>query len=121
MSGDGFRDFPGRVALIGLLRIVHAAGVVGVGAALLDGHAATAAGVFLLALVASGLAIALLDRWANRAYFRQASGLAVLLKATLLAGLSLAASFGAPAFWGFLVFSVAIAHAPGRVRHRRLF
>ncbi|HEX8962294.1 MAG TPA: hypothetical protein VF801_04760 [Rhodocyclaceae bacterium] len=116
-SGD-FRDFPGRVALIGLLRIGHVAGVVGVGAAVLRGEAAT--GPFLVLLVACGLAIAVLDRWSNRAYLRQISGLAVMLKAGLLIVLAAFAAFGALAFWGFLVFSVAIAHAPGRVRHRRV-
>lgn len=120
MSADGFRNFPGRVALIGLLRVAHVAGVVGVGATVLAGHAATAAGAFLAALVASGLAIALLDAYANRAYFRQVSGLAVLAKAALVAALGLTALFGAWAFWSLLCFSVLLAHAPGRIRHRRL-
>ncbi|OHC62735.1 MAG: hypothetical protein A2045_10550 [Rhodocyclales bacterium GWA2_65_20] len=120
MSGDGYRDFRGRVALIGLLRVFHVIGVVGLGAAVTAGHTAAQSGVFLPLLAVSGVAVALLDRWSNRAFFRQVGGLAVLLKAALLAGLAAAAAFGAAAFWGFLVFSVAIAHAPGRVRHRRV-
>ena len=120
MSGDGYRDFPGRVALIGLLRVLHVVGVVGVGAALTAGRTAAPTGAFLALLAVSGAAIALLDRWSNRAFFRQVGGLAVLLKAALLAGLIAAAAFGETAFWGFLLFSVAIAHAPGRVRHRRV-
>lgn len=117
-SGD-FRDFPGRVALIGLLRIGHVAGVVGVGAAVLRGDAAV--GIFVLMLIVSGAGIALLDRWSNGAYLKQVSGLAVLLKAALLAALAAFGAFGAPAFWALLIFSVAIAHAPGRVRHRKIF
>ena len=116
-SGD-FRDFPGRVALIGLLRIGHVAGVVGLGAAVLRGEAPT--GVFPILLVACGLGIAALDRWSNRAYLKQVSGLAVLLKIALLLALAAFAAFGEAAFWTLLVFSVAIAHAPGRVRHRRI-
>lgn len=118
MSG-GFRDFRGRVALIGLLRIAHVAGVVGVGAAVLDGRAVAADG-FLFLLVASGGAIAALDAWAKRAWLGQLSGLAILAKAGLLAALVLAGIFGAAAFWGLLAFSVAAAHAPARLRHRRI-
>lgn len=121
MSGDGYRNFSGRVALIGLLRIVHVIGVVGVGATVTAGGTTTQTGAFLPLLLVSGAAIALLDRWSNRAFFRQVGGLAVLLKAALLAALVVAAAFGAAAFWSFLAFSVAIAHAPGRVRHRRMF
>lgn len=121
MSADGRRDFPGRVALIGLLRVIHVAGVVGVGAAVLAGRQVLQAGVFLTFLVASGAVIALLDRWSNRVYFRQVSGLAVLLKAALLGALLAAAAFDATLFWIFLAGSVVLAHAPGRIRHRRLF
>lgn len=113
------RDFRGRVALIALLRVIHVVGVVGVGAGVLAGHPAL--GSYLVALVASGACIALLDAYANRSYFRQASGLAVLLKAGTLAGAAAATALGAPVFWTLLLFSVAIAHAPGRLRHRSLF
>lgn len=116
---DGFRDFRGRVVLIALLRIAHVAGVVGIGAAVLDRHPVAASG-FLPLLVFSGIAIAVLDRWANRAWLSQVSGLAVLLKVLVLAVLMLGGLFGETAFWGLLLFSVAVAHAPGRWRHRRL-
>jgi hypothetical protein len=118
MSADGYRDFPGRVALIGLLRIGHVAGVVGLGAALLHGEPAS--GPVLSLLIGSGLGIALLDRWSNRSYLKQVSGLAVLLKAALLAALAALGGLGPIAFWGLLIFSVAIAHAPGRLRHRKV-
>lgn len=117
MSGS-LRDFRGRVALIGLLRIAHVAGVVGVGAAVLDGRPPDG---FLFLLVASGGAIAALDAWSKRAWLGQFSGLAILAKAAVLAALVLAGIFGAAAFWGLLAFSVAAAHAPARLRHRRLF
>lgn len=116
--GGDFRDFPGRVALIALLRIGHVAGVVGVGAGILG--AASAPRAFFALLVGCGLGIGLLDAYANRTYLRQASGLAVLAKTAALAALVASASFGATAFWIFLIVSVAVAHAPGRLRHRRL-
>ena len=119
MSDDGFRDFRGRVTLIALLRVVHVVGVVGTGAAVLHDEAGAADG-FLSILVVSGLAIAALDRWAKRDYFIRVGGLAVLLKAVLLISLVALGAFGQPAFWSLLVFSVAIAHAPGRLRHRRI-
>lgn len=118
MRSADFRDFPGRATLIGLLRIGHVAGVVGVGAAVLRGEAPT--GAFPILLAACGLGIATLDRWSNRAYLKQVSGLAVLLKIALVLALAAFAAFGAVAFWSLLVFSVAIAHAPGRVRHRKV-
>jgi hypothetical protein len=118
MRNGNYRDFPGRVALISLLRIGHVAGVVGVGAAVVFGR--FPAGAFPFLLVACGVGIALLDAYANRAYFRQVNGLAVVLKAALLTLLVAFAAFGASAFWGFLIFSVAIAHAPGRIRHRKV-
>lgn len=118
MASADFRDFPGRVGLIALLRIGHVAGIVGVGAALLHGEAA--AGSFLRLLLASGLGIAVLDRWSNRAYLKQVSGLIVLLKIAALTALMAFAAFDATAFWCLLILSVVAAHAPGRWRHRRV-
>ncbi len=118
MSGGDFRDCPGRSSLIAWMRIGHVAGVVGVGAQVLRGE--PAAGGFLLAMVVCGLGIAVLDQWASRTYLRQLNGGIVLLKVALVFGLAAFGAFGAPAFWGLLVVSVAIAHAPGRWRHKRL-
>lgn len=118
MSDADYRDFTGRVALISLLRVVHVVGIVGLGAAMLSGRGP--GGIFLFALVASGAGVALLDRWSNRAYFRQVSGLAVLLKAVLLASLAAVGLFDVAVFWALLAFSVLIAHAPSRLRHRKV-
>jgi hypothetical protein len=112
------RDFSGRVILIALLRVAHIVGVVGVGAAVLREEAAGA--LFPLLLVGGGLGIAALDRWSNRAFLHQVSGLVVVLKAVALAALALLGWLGAGAFWTILVFSVVVAHAPGRLRHRRI-
>lgn len=119
MRDRNVRDFPGRIALIALLRIGHVAGVVGLGSAVLNGL--PVAPSFAALLVCSGAGIAALDAWSNRAWRRQVAGLTVLLKAGTLALLAVASALGPASFWTFLVVSVAIAHAPGRVRHARLF
>ena len=72
-------------------------------------------------LMVSGVFIAALDRWADPAYFLQLNGLAVLLKVLLLAGVGMLAGFNAVLFWAVLVGSVLVAHAPRRLRHRRIF
>ena len=125
MSGAGdvdqHRDFPGRSLLINLLRAAHLAGVIGLGAAMLGSHPAGGTEIFVGVLIAAGVAIALLDRWANPGYFRQVNGLSVLLKVALLAGVGALAGFKAWLFWAVVMGSVLIVHAPRVLRHRKLF
>lgn len=120
-DAENRRDFFGRVLLINLLRALHLVGVVGLGAAALGIRPVSETTIFLGILVASGIFIAALDRWANSAYFCQLSGLAVLLKVLLLAGVGMLAGFNAVLFWALLVGSVLMAHAPRWFRHRRIF
>jgi hypothetical protein len=115
---DGHRDFPGRGLLINVLRIIHVAGLAGISAVVLAG-AAGAEGWGAL-MLGSGLGIVALDAWANPSYFRQAKGLGTLLKIALVVVLAMWEAGRQPLFWLVLVFSVALSHAPGRVRHRRL-
>jgi hypothetical protein len=116
---DGHRDFPGRGLLINLLRIVHIAGLAGISAVVLAG--AGGAMQWGLLMAASGLVIVGLDAWANPLYFRQASGLGTLLKIGLVLLLVAWEAARLPLFWFVLAFSVALSHAPGRIRHRKLF
>ena len=115
------RDFFGRSLLINLLRALHLVGVVGLGVAALGVRPVSEMAVFAGILAASGVFIAALDRWANSAYFFQLNGLAVLLKVLLLAAVAMLAGFSAVLFWGVLVGSVLMAHAPRRLRHRKIF
>ena len=115
------RDFVGRGLLINLLRALHLVGVIGLGAAVLGVRPATETAAYVGVLVGAGIAIAALDRWANPAYFSQANGLAVLFKVLLLGAVAMLAGFDGILFWTVLVGSVLIAHAPRRVRHRKLF
>ena len=116
---DGHRDFPGRGLLINILRVFHIAGLAGISAAMLGGavDAAQWGGLMLV----SGLGIIALDAWANPLYFRQAKGLGTLLKIALVVLLVVWDAGRLPLFWFVLAFSVALSHAPGRIRHCQLF
>jgi len=116
---DGHRDFPGRGLLINVLRVFHIVGLAGISAVVLAGMSGAAnwGGLMLI----SGLGIVALDAWANPLYFRQAKGLGTLLKLALVMLLVAWEGGRLPLFWFVLAFSVALSHAPGRLRHRRLF
>ena len=116
---DGHRDFPGRGLLINILRVFHIAGLAGISAVVLGGMGG-AAGWGALMMI-SGLGIVALDAWANPFYFRQAKGLGTLLKIFLVLLLVVWEPGRLPLFWFVLAFSVALSHAPGRLRHRQLF
>lgn len=119
MASSGYRDFPGRRWLVVVLRAGHIAGVVGVGAGLLAG-ALVPATAFVLLMVLSGVAMALLDAWSNSTWLVELAGVSLLVKFGLL-GWFLADAAARPVlFWLILVFSVIFAHAPASFRHRRL-
>lgn len=118
-ENDGHRDFPGRGLLINVLRVFHIAGLAGISAVVLAGAGAAASWAALMAV--SGLGIVALDAWANPVYFRQAKGLGTLLKIALVMLLASWEAGRVPLFWFVLAFSVALSHAPSRVRHRKLF
>jgi hypothetical protein len=115
------RDFAGRRLVVSLLRALHLAGVVGVGAVLLGAGDIVAASAFAFMLVAGGLGIMALDRWSDPAYLRQVNGLAMLAKLVLLAALVWFVGMSLTLFWSVFLFSVLVAHAPASIRHRKLF
>jgi hypothetical protein len=115
---DNVRDFPGRRWLNLSLRAAHLAGIVLLGAALLGGgEIATGAGLTLL----SGLGMFVGDAWANPAHVREVAGFGVLVKLALVAVMALSPPVALPVFWGILVISTLLSHAPGALRHKRLF
>ena len=116
---DGHRDFPGRGLLINVLRIFHIAGLAGMSTVVLAGAGEAVSWGALM--VTSGLGIVALDAWANPIYFRQAKGIGTLLKIALVMLLVVWEAGRVPLFWFVLAFSVALSHAPGRLRHRQLF
>lgn len=118
-ADDGHRDFPGRGLLINVLRVFHIAGLAGVSAVVLAGAGGAAQWGALMLI--SGLGIVALDAWANPFYFRQAKGLGTLLKMVLVMLLVIWEPGRLLLFWFVLAFSVALSHAPGRLRHRQLY
>ena len=116
---DGHRDFPGRGLLINVLRVFHLGGLAGVSAVVLAGMGSAAYWGALM--LSTGLGIVALDAWANPFYFRQAKGLGTLAKIALVMLMMNWEAGRLPLFWFVLAFSVALSHAPGRLRHRQLY
>ncbi|MDS4014545.1 MAG: hypothetical protein RKP46_09340 [Candidatus Accumulibacter sp.] len=117
-SSDAFRDFPGRRWLNVALRTVHLVGIVLLGAALLGaGNVVAGASLTLV----SGLSMLAVDTWTNAAHLREVAGFGVLVKLLLLGLASAQPALVLPIFWLLIVLSALLAHAPSRLRHRRLF
>lgn len=112
------RDFPGRRWLNVSLRTLHLAGVVLLGTALL-GTGETAVGGWLTLL--SGLAMLASDWLTQPGHLREAAGAGILLKLTLVALIVALPGLAVPLFWLLLAGSTLLSHAPGSLRHRRLF
>jgi hypothetical protein len=106
--------------VVSALRMLHLAGMVGVGAGLLAAGAVPGEDAFVMLLVASGVAMMALDAWSNPLYLRQAAGVAIALKLGLLLWYLLDAGQRPWLFWLVLAVSVLAAHAPARLRHRTL-
>lgn len=115
---DKIRDFPGRRWLNLSLRTLHLAGLVLLGAALLD-HGEVSGGAWLILI--SGLAMFIGDLWANPAHVREIAGCGVMLKLALVALMAFQPAHALPIFWVILVLSTLLSHAPGALRHQRLF
>ena len=115
---DNVRDFPGRRWLNLSLRTVHLSGIILLGAGLLGAGNVTA-GAWLTLI--SGLAMFAGDAWANPAHLREVAGFGVLAKLALVAVMAAYPSGALPMFWMILVLSTLLSHAPGAIRHRRLF
>ena len=115
---DNVRDFPGRRWLNLSLRTAHLSGIVLLGAGLLGAGNVTA-GAWLTLI--SGLAMFAGDAWANSAHLREVAGFGVLAKLGLVALMVAHPASALPVFWAILVISTLLSHAPGAIRHRRLF
>ena len=115
---DSIRDFPGRRWLNLSLRAAHLAGIVLLGASLLG---AGEPGPGILLTLVSGLGMFAGDLWANPGHVREIAGFGVLLKLALVAVMAFHPPLALPLFWAILVISTLLSHAPGRLRHHRLF
>lgn len=114
------RDFPGRRWLLVVLRSLHLAGVVMLGAALL-GSGAIDRMVAALLMLLTGLALYLIELWSNPAHFGELAGVFIPVKLLLVLAVALVPEQAAPLFWGLLIASSVVSHAPGSFRHRRVW
>lgn len=112
------RDFPGKRWLNVCLRTVHLIAIVLFGAALLG--AGSIVWSASIVIVSGGLMFAI-DTWAHPGHLREVAGFGVVVK-LLLVGFAVGQpQLAQPLFWVLLVLSTLLSHAPGSIRHRRLF
>jgi ABC-type dipeptide/oligopeptide/nickel transport system permease subunit len=102
------------------LRAAHLVGLVGLGASLLAGVPLAAEMPFVLTTLVSGLIMVVIDVWTIPGHLREVAGGAILVKLGLLLWMVFDPSRQVALFWIVLVFSAIIAHAPARLRHRRM-
>lgn len=116
---EPIRDFPGKRWVNLALRTLHLAGLVLLGAGLLGSGHYLQAGALLT--VGSGGAMFAIDIWANPAHLREVAGAGILAKLALVAVMAARPELAPMLFWFILALSTLLSHAPGAVRHRRLF
>lgn len=99
------------------LRSAHLAAVTALGAALLG---APLARLPVAAMVlASGLALLIVETLDARIGFSELAGVVSLLKLAAVAWMALDAAHAVPLFWAVLGVSALVSHAPRRLRHWR--
>ncbi len=114
----GKRDFRGRRWLSIGLRCVHLVGVVMLGAALLTSGEQKVAGGLVLA---TGLAMYGLDVWCNPKHLGELAGVFILVKLLLVGALLALPGAAIALFWGLILGSSVVSHAPAHFRHIRVF
>lgn len=107
--------FEGERWLSIALRSLHLVAVVGLGAAVLAGHGLTRGPA--VALLASGVALLLLDLRAGRIALGELAGAVVLAKLAALGWMAMDPAQSAWIFWTLLVASSVSSHAPKGFRH----
>jgi hypothetical protein len=112
------RDFPGRRWLTIVLRSLHLAGVVLLGTALLSGGDRQTAAMLMFA---TGATLYTLELWSNPAHFAEISGVFIPLKLLVVLAMVLYPERALPLFWLLLLASSIVSHAPGSLRHRRIW
>ena len=115
------RDFRGRRWLSVVLRSVHLASVIALGAALLNAGGPPYAPHAGAVVVASGVALWLLDLWSRPDHLVAGAGVSMLAKLALLAWLFAVPALGEPLFWLIVIWSAIFSHAPASFRNARLF
>ncbi|WP_126444585.1 hypothetical protein [Sulfuricystis multivorans] len=101
-----------------LLRGLHLAAVILLGAALLGAPQASPASA--IAVAVTGFAMFALDVWRKPQHLIEAAGLSVLVKLVLVGWMVLDAAARPYLFWLIVAGSAIAAHAPARFRHAML-
>lgn len=102
-----------------LLRGLHLAAVVLLGAALLGAPLPADRAAHGVAL--SGFAMLALDLWKKPGHLREVAGFAVVLKLLLVGWMAVDVAARLPLFWLVVAASAVFAHAPASFRHRVLW
>lgn len=113
------RDFPGKRWLNVSLRAVHVVGLILLGAGLLS--QASEMGLAITLTVSSGLAMFLIDTWANPGQLREVAGFGVLVKLALIGLMAAQPAIALTIFWLLVLLSTLLSHAPASFRHKQLF
>lgn len=113
------RHVPGGRWLSVALRAAHLLCVVWLGAAV-HGAPLDARTIAQLVLV-TGVALFALDAYTYPHHLREVAGQSVLVKLVLVAGIVASETARLPLFWLVVFWSAVFSHAPGSLRHRRLF
>ena len=100
-----------------VLRGLHLAAVIGLGAAVLG--APLSLHRQSLGVLATGLVMLALDLWGKPRMLREWSGAAMVIKLALVAGMAFDTDLRLPLFWVVVVWSAIFAHAPASFRHAR--
>lgn len=112
------RNIPGKRWLNVGLRTIHLIGLILLGHALLGQSSPHDAALIVLF---SGFGMFLLDTWSKPTQLLEPCGFGVIVKLALVAMIAVHPDWAATGFWVILILSTVLAHAPARIRHRRLF
>jgi len=100
-----------------VLRALHLASVILLGAALMAEHQTATP---IDAVMISGIALFALDTWSYPGHLFEVAGVSVVLKLILIAAMAIDPAWQLPLFWVVVVWSVLFSHAPASLRHHRL-
>ena len=100
------------------LRTVHLAGVVDTAIGLFGQGTPHHVGPAMLLF--SGVTLFALDCWQERDLWRELAGVFVVLKLLLVVAMMLAPQYAGVIFWGLVLASSVVSHAPRSFRHRRV-
>jgi hypothetical protein len=113
-------DFRGRRWLTVVLRTMHLVVVIWLGACLMGEPFAASARVAHLWVFATGTAMFAVDLWHHPGHLRERAGVAMLIKLALIAAMAIAPDYALALFWGVVVWSSVVSHAPASFRHARV-